>query len=123
MSRKNGSIKLLLIIFAFTTILLPMWACSTVINNNFILNVDHKGTFLDSPDTMDLKSSANGDPLSYSSIFRNSTSAYRLFESIKFAKDGDWFKDCWINIQDSNIQGIFITQKIKTLILLLYLII
>ncbi|NHJ21118.1 MAG: hypothetical protein EAX91_09260 [Candidatus Lokiarchaeota archaeon] len=93
MNRKAGTIRLLLIIFAFMTILLPMWACSTVINNNFILNFEQKGIFSDSPDTMELKSSANENPISYSSIFRNSTSAYRLFESIKFTINASAFLD------------------------------
>jgi hypothetical protein len=93
MNRKNTPIRLLLIIFTFTTILLPMWACSTVIDNNFILNVEHKEISFGSPDTIDLKSSANGDPLSYSSIFRNSTSAYRLFESIKFTINSSAYLD------------------------------
>lgn len=84
MNRKKTSIRLFLIIFTFATILLSTLAASINFNNDFELYTEQENALRDFQGITDLKSSNNGIPLSYSSIHRNRTSVFRLFESIKF---------------------------------------
>jgi len=84
MNRNNAQIRLFLIVFTFTTIILSTWAVSINFNNDFALNTEQESAFYDFQNITDLKNSNNGLPLKYSSIHRNATSAFRLFESIKF---------------------------------------
>ena len=84
MSRKNASIKPFLIIFTFVAIFLCTWAVSINIDNYFALDTEQEGVLYNFQNNFDLKSSDNGEYLDYSSIHQNTTTVYRLFESIKF---------------------------------------
>jgi hypothetical protein len=84
MSRKRSLIRLFLIVFTFTTIILSAWAVSINSNNDFDLSTEQETALYDFQNKTDLKSSNNGLPLNYSSIHRNTTTVFRLFESIKF---------------------------------------
>jgi hypothetical protein len=66
-------------------------AVSTNINNNFVFDTEQERIFNDFQDTIDLKSSSNGLHLNYSSIHQNSSTAYRLFESIEFIINASGF--------------------------------
>jgi hypothetical protein len=84
MIRKNGYFRLVLIVFTFTTIILSIWAVSSNENNNFTLDAGKESFFNDFEDTIDLKLAANGDPLEYEDFHQNTTTVYRLFQSVKF---------------------------------------
>lgn len=60
------------------------WVVSIDSNNGYTSDSEQESVFYDFQNMADLKSSNNVLPLSYSSIHRNTTSVYRLFESIKF---------------------------------------
>ncbi len=91
MNRKNTSISLFLTVITLTTIILSTLAVSTNINNNFVFDTEQERIFNDFQDTIDLKSSSNGLHLNYSSIHQNSSTAYRLFESIEFIINASGF--------------------------------
>ncbi|NVM16288.1 MAG: hypothetical protein HWN80_01125 [Candidatus Lokiarchaeota archaeon] len=84
MSRKNAFKRLFLITFTFTTIFLCTWVISINIENNFAIDTEQESALYNFQYINNLKSSDNGDSLDYSSIHQNETTAYRLFESIKF---------------------------------------
>jgi len=91
MNRNNAQIRLFLIVFTFTTIILSTWAVSINFNNDFALNTEQESAFYDFQHMTDLKSSNNELPLNYSSIHRNTTTVYRLFESIEFTINASTF--------------------------------
>lgn len=84
MFRQNKSMKLFLIIFTFTTLLFSISVVSINSNTQNTLSSDQQSVLYDFQHTNDLKTSNNVLTLNYSSIHRNTTSVYRLFESIKF---------------------------------------
>lgn len=91
MNRKHTSISLFLTVITLTTIIFSMLVVSTNINNKFTFDTEQERIFNDYQDTFDLKSSSNGLHLSYSSIHQNTSTAYRLFESIEFTINASEF--------------------------------
>lgn len=91
MFRKNKSLKLFLILFTFTTLILSIWVVSMNSNTENTLGSDQGSVLNDFQHINDLKTSNNVLTLNYSSIHRNTTSVYRLFESIKFEINASTF--------------------------------
>ena len=91
MSRKNSTTRLFLTVFTCTVIILSIWAVTANLERRFTLNSEQESVFDDFQDTIDLKSSNNGLSLNYSSIHQNSTTVYRLFESVEFTINASGF--------------------------------
>ncbi|GAH55593.1 unnamed protein product, partial [marine sediment metagenome] len=91
MNRNNAQIRLFLIVFTFTTIFLSTWAVSINIDNDFVIDPEQESALFNYQYMTDLKSSSNELPLDYSSIHRNTTTVYRLFESIEFTINASTF--------------------------------
>ncbi len=91
MSRRNTSMKLFLVIFAFATLFLSTWLTSINIDNGNDLGSEQESVLYNFQYVTGLKSSANGDSLDYSSIHQNATTVYRLFESIEFTINASKF--------------------------------
>ena len=93
MSERKTSTKLFLILFIFATIFLSTWLTSININNGTDLGSEQESALYNFQYVSDLKSSANGDSLDYSSIHQNRTTAYRLFEPIEFTINASKFSN------------------------------
>ncbi len=91
MRKRKPSTKLFLILFTFATLFLSSWLASINTNNGIALGTEQESALFDFQNVPDLKSSANGDSLDYSSIHQNGTTVYRLFESLEFTINASKF--------------------------------
>jgi len=91
MRKTHTHIRLVLIIFTLATIFVSTLAASVNINNDFVLNTDQENAFYSFRYESGLKSSDNGQSFDYSDIYQNTTTVYRLFESIKFTINASKF--------------------------------